>query len=279
MSIQKLTYRKEFFHRNVDFTHIKSMKYAWTIHCHDFFEFFIILDGCMQHNINDETEELYKNDLVLIRPDDVHWFLEIEGHDCSYLNISFTEEVLKIVLFFMGNDYTVEHFKNLTAPPRCRVSDKLFTEIMDCYAEVSTQNLDSKDVQILAQILLTKIILYYIKIESNKDCPRWLMDLSQEMRKKEHFSQSVSMMSELSGKSHEHIARNFKKYFNQTPTEFINDLRLNYFANLLLMTNMSILDICFECGFSSASYAYQLFNKKYTLTPQKYRELHKLALI
>lgn len=55
-------------------------------------------------------------------------------------------------------------------------------------------------------------------------------------------------MVSLSGRSKEHLARMMKKYYGITTSEFINRLRLNYAANMLLNSNMATIDICLRVG-------------------------------
>lgn len=70
-----------------------------------------------------------------------------------------------------------------------------------------------------------------------------------------------------------------KKYYGVTVTEFINDLRLNYAANMLKNSNMSILDICYDCGFDNTSYFHRKFKEKYDVTPLKFRNLNRGGLV
>lgn len=79
-------------------------------------------------------------------------------------------------------------------------------------------------------------------------------------------------MAELYGKSKEHLARSMKKYTGMTLSRYINDLRINYAANLLLNTNLSVTDICFESGFGNVSCFYKSFNEAYGVSPNKYRK-------
>ena len=62
---------------------------------------------------------------------------------------------------------------------------------------------------------------------------------------------------------------------NLTIPDYINDLRLNYWANCLLNSDAPILDICYECGFENVSWAYTLFKQKYGMSPLKYRKNSK----
>ena len=79
-------------------------------------------------------------------------------------------------------------------------------------------------------------------------------------------------MIELSGKTREHLARTMKKHLGQTSTEYINELRLNYIANMLRITRKGITEIILESGFTSISRAAGLFKEKYGLSMRDFRK-------
>jgi len=56
-----------------------------------------------------------------------------------------------------------------------------------------------------------------------------------------------------------------------TVSEFINDLRLNYVANMLSNSNHTITEIIFESGFNNISWANELFKKKYGSSMRQFR--------
>jgi AraC-like DNA-binding protein/quercetin dioxygenase-like cupin family protein len=64
----------------------------------------------------------------------------------------------------------------------------------------------------------------------------------------------------------------FKKTVNQTFTDFMNEYRINH-ACKLLITDKSITDICFECGFSNASYFSKVFKQIKGKTPLQFKNL------
>ena len=47
-----------------------------------------------------------------------------------------------------------------------------------------------------------------------------------------------------------------------TPSDFIKDYRLNYAAQLLVNTNMSVQEIIYNVGISNKSYFYREFARK-----------------
>ena len=79
-------------------------------------------------------------------------------------------------------------------------------------------------------------------------------------------------MTELSGYSREHLSRSVKKYLNLTLSEYINSLRINWICNMLINTDVSITDLCYESGFSSLSYFYRIFKASIGMTPSDFRE-------
>ena len=93
------------------------------------------------------------------------------------------------------------------------------------------------------------------------------------MHKPENFCQNAEHMVEMSGKCRAYLGRVLKLYYNKTIPDYINDLRLNYWANSLVNTDAPILDLCFECGFDNVSWAYTLFKKKYGVSPLKFRKI------
>lgn len=64
----------------------------------------------------------------------------------------------------------------------------------------------------------------------------------------------------------------FKKVVNQTYTDFVNEYRINK-ACQLLMTEKSIADVCFECGFTNNSYFSKVFKEIKGKSPLEFKKL------
>ena len=102
--------------------------------------------------------------------------------------------------------------------------------------------------------------------------PGWLSRLYSQMRQPENFTLGILRMRELSGRSQAYINRMFRKYYGQTPTDYINDLRLSHAASLLQTTGLTVLEIAGICGFENLSWFNRLFKQRYQLTPSEYRK-------
>jgi DNA-binding response OmpR family regulator/two-component sensor histidine kinase len=67
------------------------------------------------------------------------------------------------------------------------------------------------------------------------------------------------------------LYRKMKDLIGQTPTEYIRSIRLKQAEKLLKITNKTVQEIMYTCGFNNKAYFYREFAKKYHLTPKEYR--------
>jgi AraC-like DNA-binding protein len=70
--------------------------------------------------------------------------------------------------------------------------------------------------------------------------------------------------------------REFAKHYNDTPANYIKSKRLEKAAELLMVSNMRITDIAFECGFNELANFTKSFHDKFGITPSNYR-LNQIA--
>lgn len=65
----------------------------------------------------------------------------------------------------------------------------------------------------------------------------------------------------------------FKKKTGKTFSAFLNEIRINKACMLLVETDSSIAEICFNCGFNSLSYFNKVFQKTRGMSPLTYKKL------
>lgn len=102
--------------------------------------------------------------------------------------------------------------------------------------------------------------------------PQWLDTACDQMRRSGSFVEGSEAFFALTNRSREHVCRCMKKYKGITVSEFVNDLRLHYIANMLRFSNHSIAQIVFASGFNNLSWAASLFKKKFGTTMAAYRK-------
>jgi AraC family cel operon transcriptional repressor len=93
-----------------------------------------------------------------------------------------------------------------------------------------------------------------------------------ELEKLSNLAAGMTFLRKQTGKTKEHICRSFRKHLNTTASEYINALRLNYVANMLLHSDREILDLAWDVGFCNISHFYHLFKESFHVSPRRFRE-------
>ena len=256
------------------YRYVNSETERFKFHTHDYYEIFIMLEGRAVHFINGEEVRLNSRDIVFIRASDFHHYAPLTKEPFSFLNITFTKETMDLIFSYLAEGYPKRRLMNSKYAPMMTLTGEEFESISREMEKIrALLPEDSKRRKTALRILIMKLFsdVFERFIPREREIPEWLVLLSDKMESRTNFEGGISRMSELSGKSREHVARSIKKYYGKTPSEFINELRLNYITNMLKNSNHKILDIVLEAGFNNLSYASVLFLKRYGMTMSEFR--------
>lgn len=91
----------------------------------------------------------------------------------------------------------------------------------------------------------------------------------------ECFAQPVSLknVAELARMSVPAFCSYFKKSTKKTYIDFLNEVRIGHACKLLIDTNLTILEICYQSGFNTLANFNKRFLKIKQVTPSRYRKL------
>ena len=81
---------------------------------------------------------------------------------------------------------------------------------------------------------------------------------------------SPADLAEDVGMSTRQLERLFRRYLNRSPKRYYMELRLQKARNLLMQTEMSVINVALACGFASPSHFSKCYRSHYNTTP--YRE-------
>lgn len=258
--------------------HITNEHLGVPLHCHGQYEFILALTDNIAHRINGTMQVLSEGTLLFIRPDDEHEFISIPDKKQEFICFSYTQEAFSRFLNYMaGTEFPTEKLLNSPMPPMCRLSkyekEHIYVKIQDLNY---VREEDKHRINTKFRLLLCDIFSHFYDDSelsySDIALPDWLERTCAKMKMRENFSLGIDKMIELSEKTAEHLSRSTKKYLGVTPSEYINNLRLNFAANQLLTTSNSVLDICFDCGFENTVYFHKKFKEKFKMTPMQFRK-------
>lgn len=252
-----------------------SVTETYPIHNHiDFFELFFVLKGKAIHCINGQNRLLQKGSLVLIRPQDIHSYEALNCHDFELVSLGFLIPIFHSVCEFM--EIPADTFTEEELPPHTVLEGYDFADISRKLLRVEKRTVPEER-RLYFKTLLPFILHRLISNRndaSSQPIPGRLRELIDVMNEKENFIEGIHRLTELSGITQEHLNREFRKYLDMTPTEFINLRRLNYAAELLLSRKYEINDICYMCGFGNLSHFYHVFKQTYGCPPKQFVKNH-----
>ena len=70
------------------------------------------------------------------------------------------------------------------------------------------------------------------------------------------------------------LERLFRRYLNRSPKRYYMELRLQKARNLLMQTDMSVINVALACGFASPSHFSKCYRAHYDTTPYRERGSH-----
>ena len=76
------------------------------------------------------------------------------------------------------------------------------------------------------------------------------------------------------GMSTRQLERLFRRYLNRSPKRYYMELRLQKARNLLMQTDMSVINVALACGFASPSHFSKCYRAHYNTTPYRERGSH-----
>lgn len=256
--------------------HRLSNGYGTSSHNHDFAELFWGVKGMAYHEFNGQLSTTGERELWLIRPHDIH-NVYVKHDGCyTFNNLGFPKSIL---------DEFSKRYESPILRSWCSSDDKCvlrfhLSSVLFQWLNVKVQDLFCNRTNRMTLDFFLINLLYELEKQEKtpfpENCPEWLTKVCRKVSKPEYFSQGPDVFAVLSGYSQAHVARELKKYIGKTPTEMINEAKLQHAAMLLATSMERICDISYTCGFQSISYFFSSFKRRFGLTPLNYRNKNKI---
>ncbi|MGN0505851.1 MAG: helix-turn-helix domain-containing protein [Lachnospiraceae bacterium] len=243
-----------------------------SLHCHNFYEFFIITDGTALHELNGERFELRKGTLHLIKPEDVHRISSVPDGNCVHMNLSICAEKLQKLCDAI--DISLEEL--LGSSPLKTVLSVEETEFFTRRAEkiaLLNYNGDARSHVIVCELISQAVfILYKAAFLSRSDYPDWFTGILEKIHSPEFSNCTASDIYQLGGFSPPAMIEYFKEYTGQTVSEYLRGVKLKHACELLKNTELPILELSNLLGYASLSHFNRLFKKHTGVSPAAYRK-------
>lgn len=239
------------------------------LHTHDYWEALFIKEGECTHYYNGKRLMMTKNDLMLIRPADKHFFVKTT-ENFSHINFIVRDFVIKDYCDYLSPTLYDELISadSIMMPLGMHDAEK----VMKYNNNISFTTEDSEK-----NHFYTKAFVSFL-IETLKSSTRltdntpyeWLNKFIISLYHPRNLDKFPNDVTAETGFSHQYVLRVFKKTTGKTLVNYMNEIKLNRACDLLLYHDLSTLEISNRLGFSSLSHFNHLFKKHYGISPKQY---------
>jgi AraC-like DNA-binding protein len=248
-------------------------------HYHDFFECELLLSGAGSLFINSTEFDIQRGLFYILEPTDACMYRADGNAELEIYSLKFTTDMLSSDVWAL--------LRQQKKPFACTCDDKLLDRILRKLDEINSvvegtyipareRNLSDRIVQgMIDEIVLTFIansmtcsVVSEAGTYHNKDKIRkvvhWIDIHCTEMI-------TIKQAAKKADVSEKYFRNYFKMHVGVSFREYLYRARLNYAIQLLENTNMSMKEICYKSGFSTASHFSRVFAQYIGVTPTEYR--------
>lgn len=171
-----------------------------------------------------------------------------------------------------------DYYYKLSCPKHnCLFSLNSYTELETIWNQLLKETQDNELQAVLRTRTLIQLYteLYLIRRNENNQAfhiPTYLVDMKKafDTAYNEPFSLDDAALKYRVSKYR--LCREFSAYFQDTPLQYLNHVRIRHAKELLLNTDEKICDIGIQVGIENTNHFIRLFKEKTGVTPLKYRK-------
>lgn len=268
----------------------KKERFNYPIHKHHEFELNFVANctGAVR-TVGDSVETLPEFDLVLIGSDLEHVWENgtCNTNDLQEVTIQFMPEVFNDLL----NKNTFDSIRNMFARAKRGISFGL-PAIMQVYAlmqEITEMQPGFTRMLRFLEILYRLSVsddfhelssTSFARVDDDSDSRR-ILKVKDYIVKNYKKEIRLQVLADMAGMTPTAFSRFFRKHTSCSVSDYIIFTRLGYAARMLVDSSMSIIEICYSCGFNNVSNFNRIFKKRKGCTPKEFREeyLKKKVLV
>lgn len=239
------------------------------LHDHDFVEVFWVETGWGWHWVNDLKRKLDTGQLVLVCASDRHAIVGGDRQGIRIANVAFFRKTWNYVhrRYFPSapDPFT------LSEPEREFGSSGSFGLDVESLAGHFISH--KRGIAQIEGFLLElgNAILTDRAAPSDDEMPDWLSRACRGIRAPEYLAGGTHAFALLAARSPDHVARETQRWLKKTPTEIVNDARMDYASVRLASSQEPIVNIAMECGLNNLAHFYLLFRNRFQTSPRQYR--------
>jgi len=237
------------------------------LHDHDFFELFWVQNGEVRHHLPEGKTTLREGDLIMLRPGQPHG---LQGRGEAPMVVSLCLHPDLIAQLGAQHPQLNGRFfwSDQPDPVQFHRDIRQMAQINHSALQLERSAGDG----LAAQAFLLPLLADLIPVETFPKAPDWLTTACVAAHDPQVFREGSAGLVALTGHSHPHVSRTMRRFLGQTPSDYVNRLRMTYAARLLTTDEAPLPEIAEACGITNLSHFHKLFRAQHGMTPLQYRQ-------
>lgn len=249
---------------------------------HDDIEFVKILSGEITYNINGEIIRLSKGQGLFINANQLHHSFFCEDNDCEFLCVIFQPSLLCVKKHY-EEQYILPILSSHAIPYYIFNDDAPWeTEVINQIQAIYDIRMEEDFELLFNSVFFSMWTNIYINLCAAKKAVTSDAESVSPFKKmlsfiQHHYKEKISLedICLVGNVCKTTCNKIFKTYTGRTPIEYLTDHRLRRAIDLMQNKDITLIEICYECGFSGASYFAETFKKNFGVSPKKYKVTYK----
>lgn len=243
------------------------------LHTHDFFELFWVQNGKVRHHLPNDAETLTEGDIVFLQPGHAH-ALQGRGEHALVVSLCIHPATVKAMAkrhpgvdghLFWANNGPVRAFRDI----------RQLAALNHAAVQLEQGPFDT----LAAEAFLLPLCAELTAEAIDPNVPSWLARACAAANNPAIFREGAAGLVAQTGKAHPHVSRMMRKHMGQTPSDYINTIRMRHAAGALTTDSEPISVIAKACGIPNMSHFHKLFRATHGMTPLQYRNQYQRQVV
>jgi len=255
-----------------------------TAHIHQTIELLYVTSGGFHAFVDDEEYSIFEGDLIMIRSNSIHRvytategfneYIVIKIKPGVFAELSSTDESSAHVMRFILHDkakilWSREEIES------CAMIDSIRAMQLELSSDLPASDVSLKIavVSLLVNILrrdaeLGNITSYEGRVAVARQIYKAITFINQNYERNISASDCAAYVN----MSYSYFSRSFKDVTKKSFKQYLNEIRINHAEKELTLTDKSVTEICFSCGFGDVSYFIAQYKALRGKTPHRFRK-------
>lgn len=239
-----------------------------SLHHHDFYELIWVQNGKLRHHLEDRHEDLLEGSLLFVQPQHIH-ALQGRGEEAMAVSVSFSADLIDSLLARHSELNGRFFWANAPRPTRVLRDSRQMADLNRAAMLMERQTASSLAAEAFLLPLLSSLMAEQVPLPS--EAPDWLMRACNAAKEPAIFRDGAAGFVRVTGRAHAHVSRTARHFLGQSPSEYINEIRMQHAARMLTGSGDSLAEIAADCGIPNLSHFHRLFLSYHKMTPAQFR--------